>query len=281
MLARGTTITQAQNAIAANCVVHLASNIAPICARRDPEGLHQAHVATRRLRTMVQVFRPAVPAAQSPAISAAQAPATIAAQAPGWARIDATLQQLGRRLGEARDCHLLLAQGDIPARTARHLRAAAAANHKAICATLHDMHFRADMVTLLTTAGLHPATPDLATWAGAVLDRLLRQLRSAGHRLADQPPEQQHRARIRAKRLRYAMEFFASLFDHRRQRRRHHRLLKHLGALQDSLGTLNDLATIARVLGPGHGASAAARDSLAARAQAQLAAVLDDRPFWR
>jgi triphosphatase len=265
MLARGTTITQAQNAIAANCVVHLASNIAPICARRDPEGLHQAHVATRRLRTMVQVFRPAVMAAQSPA----------------WARIDATLQQLGRRMGEARDCHLLLARGDIPARTARHLCAAAAAHHKAICATLHDAIFRADMVTLLTTAGLCPATPDLATWAGAVLDRLVRQLRSAGQRLADQPPEQQHRARIRAKRLRYAMEFFASLHDCRRQRRRYHRLLKHLGALQDSLGTLNDLATIERVLGPGHGASAAARDRLAAQAQAQLATVLDDRPFWR
>jgi triphosphatase len=264
MLSRGTTITQAQNAIAANCIVHLASNIAPICGRRDPEGLHQAHVATRRLRTMVQVFRPAITAAQSPT----------------WARIDEKLQQLGRRMGEARDCHLLLARGDIPTRTACHLRAAAAANHKAICATLHDGHFRANMVTLLTTASLRQATPDLASWAGAVLDRLLRQLRSAGHRLADQPPEQQHRARIRAKRLRYAMEFFASLFDGRRQRRRHHRLLKHLGALQDSLGTLNDLATIERLLGPGHGASAVARNSLAARAQAQLATVMNDRPFW-
>jgi triphosphatase len=264
-LAPDTMIMAGQSAIAANCIKQLVSNIAPFCDRRDPEGLHQAHIATRRLRTMVRIFRPMVPAAQSPA----------------WLRIDATLQQLGQRMGEARDCDLLLASDGIPTRTAWQLRAAAAAHHRAICATVGNPYFRADMVTLLTTRGRRPASCDLAAWAGGVLDRLMDRLHADGRHLADQPPEQQHRVRIRTKRLRYAMEFFASLYRRRRQRCRYNRLLKHVSALQDSLGRLNDLATLERVLGIGHCDGAEARGGLAARAQAQLALVMHDKPFWR
>ena len=57
-------------------------------------------------------------------------------------------------------------------------------------------------------------------------------------------PEQRHRVRIRAKRLRYAAEFFASLF----QRKAANRYRRGLAALQDALGALNDTATAKRLL---------------------------------
>jgi len=49
---------------------------------------------------------------------------------------------------------------------------------------------------------------------------------------------QRHALRKRAKRLRYAVEFCAALFEPKRVRR----YLKQLSALQDVLGELNDLA---------------------------------------
>jgi triphosphatase len=264
-LAPGSVIADAQQAITANCIAHLAGNIALLCTPGRPEALHQAHVATRRLRTMMLIFRPIVDDAQS----------------ADWRRIDADIRHLGRCMGELRDCALLLARSDVPAATVRRLRTASTTGQAAVCAALHDTQFRADLVALLTLPRRRQARADLGEWAGTVLDRLFRQLRRAGRRLGEQPPEQRHRARIRAKRLRYAVEFFASLYPCRKQRRRHRRLVKRLGALQDSLGTLNDFATMERLLGPGHGGSPAELAALTARAEAQLATIGKTSVFWR
>ena len=52
---------------------------------------------------------------------------------------------------------------------------------------------------------------------------------------------QRHKLRIAVKKLRYACEFFAGLFDRRKQIRGHKRLSSILKTLQGSLGTLNDI----------------------------------------
>jgi triphosphatase len=51
-----------------------------------------------------------------------------------------------------------------------------------------------------------------------------------------------HRLRIQAKKLRYAVEFFASLFVSKRAAKRRKQLLPALERLQDGLGDLNDIA---------------------------------------
>jgi hypothetical protein len=54
--------------------------------------------------------------------------------------------------------------------------------------------------------------------------------------------EAQHELRIRMKKLRYGIEFFASLFPGRKQQRRSAQALEALKRATDSLGELHDIA---------------------------------------
>ena len=85
---------------------------------------------------------------------------------------------------------------------------------------------------------------DLMTsvFAAEQLTRRWRKLRKKRKPLAQLDAPSRHKLRILAKKLRYAVEFFASLFASRRQIKRRRSLLKALEQLQDSLGELNDIA---------------------------------------
>ena len=74
------------------------------------------------------------------------------------------------------------------------------------------------------------------------LARLRRKVKHRGRGLASATDETRHELRKDAKKLRYASEFFASLFDRTREQRRHGRFVAALEGLQDCLGKLNDLA---------------------------------------
>ena len=63
--------------------------------------------------------------------------------------------------------------------------------------------------------------------------------------LADLEPAALHAIRLRAKRLRYAAEIFAPLYPGKAT----HRFIRRLSRLQDRLGTLNDGAVAAHLLG--------------------------------
>lgn len=66
---------------------------------------------------------------------------------------------------------------------------------------------------------------------------------------------ERHRVRIHAKRMRYGSEFFSATFPGKRQAKRCRKSLAALELLQDSLGTLNDIAnrqTIFNIGGAGH-----------------------------
>ncbi len=56
-------------------------------------------------------------------------------------------------------------------------------------------------------------------------------------------PGKRHKLRIRAKRLRYATEFFAATFPGKDKDARREKSLSALKDLQDALGELNDIAT--------------------------------------
>jgi CHAD domain-containing protein len=76
-------------------------------------------------------------------------------------------------------------------------------------------------------------------------DQLARRwgkVRKKGKVLAELDPPRRHKLRIHAKKLRYAAEFFASLFSSKRARKRRKEFLRALEDLQDGLGDLNDIA---------------------------------------
>jgi len=76
-------------------------------------------------------------------------------------------------------------------------------------------------------------------FAAALLQKRAIRLKKRGRHLEALDAAGRHRLRIAAKKLRYAAEFFASLYP----RRRVQSYVRALAALQDVLGGLNDAAT--------------------------------------
>ena len=152
---------------------------------------------------------------------------------------------------------------------------------------------------VLSAAGL-ASSPDLAgpspddrlsraarDVARPLLKRRHQALLALGSDLAHAAPEARHAARLAAKKLRYAAEFFASLYP--RKRTRAYR--KALALLQEELGAWNDAAVAARVaaeiMGPQSPAAAAFEGWAAARGASRADALENAwarfakaRPFW-
>jgi len=223
---------------------------APVAAQgTDPEGVHQARVAIRRLRSAMTVFRPAI----------------------GSAAIDdlkARAGEIARTLGPARDWDVFLAQTLAPVRATfaeRHdlaalgkaAQEARTKAYRAVRCLIQSSAFRLfllDMALMLAERPWRSAdgaekreqtleTP-LADFAAVALDKRLKRVRRAGESFATLDIPALHALRIDAKRLRYAAELFAPLYPEKRVRR----FLKSLAALQDALGHLNDGASAAGLL---------------------------------
>lgn len=99
-----------------------------------------------------------------------------------------------------------------------------------------------------------------------------------------------HEARKDANKLRYAAEFFRSLYSDKKSARRYKGFVGVMESLQDELGALNDLATGPEVLEqhnlskhPGAEALVLHADKpvLISKAQAALDDVLDAKRFWQ
>ncbi|MBB2708425.1 CHAD domain-containing protein (plasmid) [Rhizobium sophoriradicis] len=129
-----------------------------------------------------------------------------------------------------------------------------------------------------------------ADFAGFALDRMRKKLRKHGMALSKVDDEHRHEARKDAKKLRYATEFFAPLFDDKRGARRYKRFMAAMEELQDQLGALNDLVTGPDVLEKHGLADPLARDDVVSHAdkaglidaaQAALDDVIDAKRFWR
>jgi CHAD domain-containing protein len=79
--------------------------------------------------------------------------------------------------------------------------------------------------------------PTAAATAAGIISRAHRRILRQGSAITDDsPPERLHDLRKRCKELRYALEFFASLYDPAA----HRRAVRELKGLQDCLGTFQD-----------------------------------------
>jgi CHAD domain-containing protein len=146
------------------------------------------------------------------------------------------------------------------------------------------------LVEWLTVGGwrTRPAEPLLAgdsiiDFAAHLLERHHRRLKKRGDHLAKLGDDARHRARIEAKKLRYATEFFACLWPGKRAQERHKRYREALEELQDHLGGLNDIAVAAALL-ERHDIGAPGPDEdrrkLLRRAEKAFDALMDAEPFW-
>lgn len=237
MLAADMTAARAFRHIVHSCVRQFRLNEALLLVDRDPGALHQARVALRRLRSAFSIFKPMI----------------------GGAGINLReeLRWLASELGDARNLDVLLERAT-PGSLHDRIATAREAAYDRVGDAFSSLRVRALMFDLAEwTAGdtwLHSSGSDAdgnrpaREFAVTALDRFRRKVKKEGRDLADADDEGRHEVRKGAKKLRYAAEFFASLFARKRERRRHKRFVAALEALQDQLGALNDLATAPDVM---------------------------------
>ncbi len=199
----------------------------------DPEFIHQARVAVRRMRSAIRLLRD---------------------EADLPPRLDAELRWLGRALGAARDWDVFVLQ-TLPAlapnpremhsaeRHADELRAAAVRRRAQALRRARTVLAGARFARLalqLSRWAETPAPPSIALreFAPPAIGRALERVLRDADRFERLAPARQHRVRVRAKRLRYAIDVLAGAL----QREYADALGAHLASLQDTLGALNDLA---------------------------------------
>ncbi len=234
-LDEGMTPWQARQTILLECLRHLQVNLVEIGHDGDDmEFVHQARVAIRRMRSANKAFA-ALP------------------EEARWDALETELQSLGAMLGDVRDRDVMVRETFANVRQAlgerlsleklaERLMAQRQQHMQAVKKTLADP--RTGLMLLELLHWLHE--PDLAEASGtqlrsfaskaltrraAVVDKLARNW----GKLDD---VQRHTLRKQVKKLRYAAEFFSSLFDAGMVKK----YLGSLQAIQDMLGTMNDVA---------------------------------------
>ncbi|MDD5241277.1 MAG: CHAD domain-containing protein [Sulfuricella sp.] len=249
IMTRKIPVDAAFRAIAWNCIAQLQGNQGCLQQGYDAECVHQMRVAVRRLRSAINLFSAAAPGLRNETL------------------LD-ELRWLASELGAARDLDVFvdgtLAQvleampGDeglkrlelAVARLAQKKRAGAreAANslryHRLLLALGRWLWREPWREGLASPEVLTQLDQPLADFAVNILAQRHRQLRRRGRKLAQLDAKQRHAVRIAAKKQRYAMEFFSSLFP----RKGWATYLKAMTHLQDELGVLNDHAVTARLL---------------------------------
>lgn len=271
---------QAFRHIALGCLEHFQRNEAGIGDYRQPEFLHQARVALRRLRSAMQLFAPALPAAFIDTYGQSwRSLASSLGAARNWdVFVGETLPPVLAAFPEDRRTRRLLGEGKRRSRLA----------HGAAAARLAEPEYSRLLVDFTAALLALPdkATSSLAEFAG---QRLQRQARRAGrlaarHRTLD--ADERHRMRIRFKKLRYALEFLAPLLP----RRRLYAYLSRLTRLQGELGLLNDYATAAALIeeivgssspGPAQGWIAGRQALLVAQLPEALDTWLSQKTPWK
>jgi inorganic triphosphatase YgiF len=210
----------------------LLANAAGISEGGDPEFVHQARVAVRRIRSTARLLG-------GPA---------------GWPEsFDEELRWIGRRLGAVRDWDVLQAStlkalvAAVPeaAPLADAVGAARRRDDAALQAALQSARFASLTLRLLRwSAGAAACDETLGSSAGKRLRRLHRRLFESAAFFVALPVEEQHRVRIRAKRLRYALDLYAAALPAKATAR----YVDRLAQLQDELGALNDVVVAAGLL---------------------------------
>jgi triphosphatase len=234
------TITEAFRIICNECLHQLISNRSGVRAH-VPEALHQARVALRRFDAAVKLFGK---------IQSAKA-----------TKVAGELKWIGDELAGARGLDVFITDFLVPlnqpkdSSVAKVHRACVRLREKAYGranAAMASQRFRTFLIDVAewieagngqrkASSGLKrkQSAKDLASKA---LSKVWIKMR-AGRRIDELDLHRLHKLRLRAKRLRYTIEFAKGLYDKEANPKRVERVLKELAELQSALGRLNDIAS--------------------------------------
>ncbi|AQV96692.1 CHAD domain-containing protein [Cupriavidus necator] len=245
-LAEAGSTEAAFQCIARNCLAQISRNERGVVNGSDPESVHQMRVGLRRLRSALDIFEPLIacpPALQSELkwITGALGPAR------DWEVLaNTTLRDAFKGAPQDMRADAVLAAAKATAADARQ-RAAQAVNadrYTRVILTLNHWLGGADWRHGLDEAQRAALTGPASDFALTTLRQRQRRLLKRGRGMARIDEQRRHRARIAAKKLRYATEFFGSLFSANKVRR----YRRHLARLQDDLGWRNDMAVAGTLL---------------------------------
>lgn len=239
--ARGTTVDGGIAAVFESCFSHWMANEPAVLESADPEGVHQMRVALRRLRSALTLFDGVLPMMQA-----------------GWLKGES--QWVGSALGGARNWDVFLEDvlapleakrpGDISLSALREqCETARARNYEIAREAILSPRYTAFVLNFsrwLDEAAWHVTSnttrreilgAPLKAFASTLFERDYRRLAKQGRKLALATPEKRHKFRLAVKRMRYASEFFATLYGRKKSRA----MIGDLSRLQATLGDLNDL----------------------------------------
>ena len=207
----------------------------------DSEFLHDFRVAVRRSRSLLTLLKGVF----DPDVSQA---------------LKADLQTAGKATNRLRDLDVyLLDQQSYENRIPQRLRPGIAllfaslkrrrsAARRATVRFLDSSDYRRIVTHIESVSGGAPdpdrpqpvgATQPIKSLASRVIYRRYRKIVKAGARIDESTPDEDlHRLRIECKKLRYALEFFRTLYPEAEMKS----LIKQLKSLQDNLGRFNDLS---------------------------------------
>jgi CHAD domain-containing protein len=244
-----TTAAEALADIVLSGINHLRGNEACVLARSHEEGVHQMRVATRRLRSCLTVYKDLLPAEER-------------------RHLVSELKWLIGELGPARDWDVFLAEvlgpviDDLPDEDKLALLRSKAENqrdraYERAQAAIGSERYIGLALLLSAWARGHrwhehasdEAPPELfvpaTVFARKVIDERYQEVILAGEAFESLSEEERHAVRIQIKKLRYAVEFFGSLYP----KKAFANYLAALKKLQDGLGANNDLAVAHTLLG--------------------------------
>lgn len=247
-IAAEATAEEALTRIIIGATEHLRANEACVLRRAHQEGVHQMRVAARRLRSALTLYRPYLPSDQ-------------------YGYLDGELKWLIRELGGARDWDVFVDGILQPVLDAVPGEAALRRLTKAVDEMRAEAYTRAGAaITAQRYAGLIlllRAWAEGRRWHDGASDEQSAAMRAPAVELARELFEQRyvetlgmagdfaalaaedrHAVRIQVKKLRYATDFFGTLFA----RRQVTPMLAAMKAVQDQLGLNNDIEVARKLL---------------------------------
>jgi len=226
------------------CLKQIVANKPAILAG-DPAGIHQMRVGLRRLRAAISLFSDIVAEAEV-------------------RDIKRELKWLTSELGPAREFDVFLTRVVAPLEKSH-------ARLTGMRSLSHDLADRRDAavaraLTAVCSRRFRDLTLNLAAWldvggwreprnelarqrceqpiktlARAQLTRRRKKIRKRGRMLAKLDAQARHKLRIQAKKLRYAAEFYETVFPGKKKEKRRESFLSALKDMQDCFGDLNDV----------------------------------------
>lgn len=235
--------------VALSCLAQVANNAILVTRHRAMEALHQSRVGLRRLRSALTVFRSLV-------------------QGDDYEHVKTETKWLAGELDAARDLDVFIGEGfssidpdpgdrEAFARLGVQLLHAQSDAYERALKALASERFAQFVLTAARWIQIgawaqadEPVAKSLREsavdqFAREQLDRMHRQVRRRGRHLARLSAQERHQLRIKAKKLRYATEFFSETFDRPKLRKR---FLKVISELQDDLGALHDTSVLPKLV---------------------------------